>query len=526
MKFSFRALGFSISIVGFACAAAVAEVRMPAVFSDGMVLQRDMPVPVWGTASPGEKITVTLGKSKTETTAGTNGQWKVALRRLKAGGPYTLTAAGASNAVTATNVLVGEVWLASGQSNMEFGLGGATNAPTEIAAAQFPEIRQFSARQHVAIDGPTNNLEGAWTVCSAQTAARFSAVAYFFARDLHQKLKTPVGIVSVPWSGMNIQPFMIRDVVQVAPQCAFVREYWREYETNYPALKAAFDKAMERWAQDAEKAKTDGKPEPKKPQPPVEPARKPMDYGRVYDGMVGPLVPYAIRGAIWYQGESNGGEGDRYRKLFPEMIREWRQAWGEGDFPFLFVQLANFMDRKTDPNAISAWAELREAQSMTLLAAPRTAMAVAIDIGEARDIHPRNKQDVGRRLALGARVIAYGERRLEYSGPVYESMAIEGNAVRLKFAHAGGGLAAGLAAKGDKLTGFAVAGEDRKWAWADAKIDGRTVVVSSPEVAKPVAVRYAWGDNPDCNLLNREGLPASPFRTDDWPRPEPAAAKK
>ena len=460
-------------VLAAAATAAVADVKLPAVIGDHMVLQQGMKVPIWGWAEAGEKVTVKVGGRSATATTGNDGCWRVNLEPLKAGGPLKMTVAG-KNTLTVDDILVGEVWVGSGQSNMEMNVGSSANAAQEIAAAEYPKMRLFTAAKVTAFT-PQSDVKGSWSLCTPQTVGGFSAVAYFFGRDLARNLSVPVGLIHTSWGGTVCEAWMSREAAEADPE-----------------FKPIADRIV----------KPDANPEVK----PGDPNRPTV----LYNAMIHPIIPFAMRGAIWYQGESNAGRSYQYRKLFPAMIADWRKDWGEGDFPFLFVQLANFMARKPDPGD-SGWAELREAQSMTL-SVPKTGQAVIIDIGDEKDIHPKNKQDVGRRLALAAGAVAYG-KKIEYSGPVYESKTVDGGKVRLKFTHVG----TGLVAKGDKLTGFAVAGDDKKFVWADARIDGQTVLVWSDKVAAPAAVRYAWADNPECNLYNKEGLPASPFRTDDWP---------
>jgi sialate O-acetylesterase len=321
-------------------------------------------------------------------------------------------------------------------------------------------------------------------------------VGYFFGRELHQKLNVPVGLIHTSWGGTAAEVWTSKRVIDST-------EGLKPMAEAYPKKLEAYEKQVAANQEAAAKAKAENKPGPKSIHPTL-PAL-------LYNGMIANVLPYGIKGAIWYQGESNAGRAKEYQTLFPAMIKNWREDWGQGEFPFGFVQLANFMARKEQPTD-SSWAELREAQTMTL-SLPKTGMAVIIDIGEAKDIHPKNKQDVGKRLALWAQSQVYG-KDIVYSGPIYASMKVEDSKVRVSFKHVG----TGLEAKGGKLSGFAVAGEDRTFVWADAVIDGQTVLVSSDKVAKPVAVRYAWADNPDCNLYNKEGLPASPFRSDDWAR--------
>jgi len=472
-----------------------AELKLHALFSDGMVLQSDFACPVWGSVEAGEEISVSIAGQKKTAKAGADGKWSLKLDPLKAGGPHELTVAG-RNSITVHDVLVGEVWICSGQSNMEWVVNNSNNPAEEKAAANLPKIRHFLVpkRQEAA---PVADVVGSWKLCSPETVGGFTAVGYFFGRELHQKLNVPVGLIHTSWGGTAAEVWTSKRTLDGT-------ELLKPMVEGYAKRMEGYEKQMAGLKEATEKAKAEGKPAPKPP-------NKPMMPSCLYNGMIANILPYGIKGAVWYQGESNASRAKEYQTLFAAMIRNWREDWGQGDFPFGFVQLANFMARKDQP-ADSAWAELREAQTMTL-SLPKTGMAVIIDIGDAKDIHPRNKQDVGKRLALWAQAQVYG-KDIVYSSPIYESMKIEDGKVRITFKHAG----SGLEAKGDKLTGFAVAGEDRTFVWADAKIDGKTVVVSSDKVTKPIAVRYAWADNPECNLYNKEGLPASPFRTDDWAR--------
>jgi len=473
-----------------------AELKLHALFSDGMVLQSDFACPVWGTVEPGEEISVSIAGQKKTAKAGADGKWSIKLDPLKSGGPHELVVGGRTT-VTVRDVLVGEVWVCSGQSNMEWIVNSSNNAAEEKAAATYPKIRHFLVpkRQEAA---PVSEVVGSWKLCSPETVGGFTAVGYFFGRELHQKLNVPVGLIHTSWGGTAAEVWTSKRVLDATDVLKPMVEGYQKRSENYEKQVAAYKEA-------AEKAKAEGKPAPKAP------GGKPMMPSCLYNGMIANIIPYGIKGAVWYQGESNAERAKEYQTLFPAMIKNWREDWGQGEFPFGFVQLANFKARKEQP-ADSSWAELREAQTLTL-SLPKTGMAVIIDIGDAKDIHPRNKQDVGKRLALWAQSQVY-QKDIVYSGPIYQSMKVEEGKARISFKHVGGG----LEAKGEKLTGFAVAGEDRTFYWADAKIDGKTVVVSSDQVAKPVAVRYAWADNPECNLYNKEGIPASPFRTDDWAR--------
>lgn len=454
---------------------AAAEVKPAAVFGDHMVLQRRQEVPVWGTAKPGEKVTVTIGSQTAAVVTDTQGRWRVDLPAMEAGGPHELTVQGGSNTVAYADVLVGEVWLCSGQSNMVWPVIWSDDADLEIASADRPRMRLFQVPDVMA-DAPSQAIAASWQVCGPQTAGNFSAVAYYFGRQLHETLGVPVGLISSAWGGSPI-------------------EAWTPVEAmrSDPALRPLLD----RWDQ--------GKQDPNLP-----PFFRP---GVLYNGKIAPLIPYGIRGVIWYQGESNAARAYQYRTLFPLMIGTWRRDWGRGDFPFYFVQLANFNPLAETPTE-SDWSELREAQLMTMQKVPSTGMAVSIDIGEATNIHPTNKRDVGRRLARWALAKDYGVT-VAFCGPIYKSMQKQGDKIALTFEHAGDGL---TTRDGQPLKGFAIAGADRHWHWAQAQIAAPdTVTVWSDKVPDPAAARYGWALNPPVSLYNKAGLPASPFRTDDWP---------
>ena len=458
--------------------------RLPALVGDHMVIQRDTPVPVWGWAAPGEQVTVTFRGKGYAATPAASGKWQVALPATPAGGPYTMTIQG-QNTLTIQDILVGDVWLASGQSNMELPLrdknapaAGAypmvVNAEQEVAAANFPQIRQFTVKKVVAYQPQADNEGYSWQVCSPSAAGSFSAVGYFFARDLYQRYQVPIGLLSSPWGGTPAEAWVSAEALKQLPD-------FRDKVTTLAA--------------------------------PATPDKEAQNTATVlYNGMIAPLLPYALKGIIWYQGESNVGRAAQYRTLFPALIRDWRQRFGQPELPFLFVQLANFTKALQEP-AESAWAELREAQAQAL-ALPRTGMAVAIDIGEGADIHPSNKQDVGHRLALVARQVAYGDKQVVAAGPTFQRLTVSGGQARVKFANVGAGLL--LKTGTTTLSGFAVAGADHKFHWASATLVGAEVVLTCAAVPTPVAVRYDWADNPIGNLYNREGLPAVPFRTDQW----------
>jgi len=489
-----------------------AEIKLSSLFADHMVLQRGMAVPVWGTAGPEQKVTVEVAGKKASTRADKDGAFTAKLPKLTASDtPVTMTVTCGDAKTVVNDVLVGDVWVASGQSNMEWTFKLLTGNGKDEAKLKeltkdgdLPNMRLFTFPKTALLE-PTKNVRGNWQVCSPEALVNFSAVAFYFGKEIHEREKVPVGIISNAWGGRPVESFISDEAMKANPAYKPLLDKKAEAGAGFEQAKADYPKKLADW-EEKNKA-TPGKAGPKPQEP-----KGAEDSGlatNIYNGMVNPIIPVAIKGAIWYQGESNADRAEQYRSLFPAMIKDWRKHWGQGDFPFIWVQLANFKQRKTEP-ADSDWAELREAQSMTLKL-PNTAQAVIIDIGEAGNIHPANKQDVGKRLALGAEHIAYGKKDIVYSGPVFESMKVDGSQAKLKFKFADG-----LQAKGDKLTGFSVAGEDKKFVWADAKVEGDSVVVSAPGVAKPVAVRYAWADNPECNLYNGAGLPASPFRTDDF----------
>ena len=620
------------------------------LFTDHMVLQRELPAPVWGWAAPGCEIKVSLAGKTATAKADSAGRWQVKLGPFPAGGPHSLRVEGPLTVIV-QDVLVGDVWICSGQSNMEMGMGGVNKSQQEIAAADHPKLRLFTVPKRVSLR-PQELVSSQWEVCSPQTVAGFSAVGYFFGRDLNKALDVPIGLIHTSWGGTVAEAWTsaealntmddFQPAVSQFQQLAAALEsgtdkfdeqlanWWRANDPGSAAglgwadpvqktadwktmnLPTAWEQAglpdfdgvvwfrkefdlpesaagqdgtlslgpvddidttwvngvrvggMSTWTDlrvykvpgrilkagrnvvavrvldtggvggicgQADQLRFEpggnGKPIPlagpwqykaSTSLPQTKPVPQRLDNNPnvttvLYNGMIAPLVPYGLKGAIWYQGESNAGRPLQYRTLLPTMIWDWRSRFGVGDFPFLIVQLANFMGVQQQPTE-SGWAELREAQLLTTLKDPRCGLAVAIDIGEANDIHPRNKQDVGARLALAARGIAYGQS-IEYSGPVFKSMEVADGKARLRFEHLGGGL---VAKGGGPLKGFAIAGADKRFVFAEAKIDGDAVVVSSPEVSQPVAVRYGWANNPVCNFYNQAGLPASPFRTDIDPK--------
>lgn len=485
------------------------DVSLPSCLGSNMVLQRDVSVPIWGWASPGEEVQVQLNDQVKIVTTGSDGNWKIQLSPLKAGGPFRVTITG-QNEIVLENILIGEVWVCSGQSNMVMSVERCLNADKEIAGSLDDGLRLFRVKDAVA-DTPQSNCEGMWEICAPTTVASFSAVAYFFGRELRKELQVPVGLIMTAWGGTPVESWISAEVLQSDQDFQPILDRYKEAVASYPSAKADFDLKVSAWQKKAEEARALGKKPPNQPKPPLGPGH-PRTPSGLFNAMVHPLIPYGVAGALWYQGEANADRAEQYRELLPALIKDWRDRWAQDNFAFGIVQLANYMDVQEDPNRGSAWAELREAQAMTSRALPDVGLALAIDVGEAKDIHPKNKQEVGRRLALWALAKRYG-MDVEYSGPVLKSMKVKGDRVRLRFTHAQGG----CRSKSEPLLGFAVAGEDRVFKRAEAEISGRWVWVHSEEVADPVAVRYAWADNPQCNLINEQGLPAVPFRTDDWP---------
>jgi len=495
---------------------AAADVRLPSVFGGNMVLQRDVGVPVWGWADPGEKVTVAIADQEVSTRAGDDGRWQLEFEPMHAGGPHEFVVRG-NNEIVCDNVMIGEVWLCSGQSNMEMMVRHSKDAENEVAAADHPRLRLFQMTNTVSPE-PLDDCEGSWEVCRPSTVGNFSAAAYYFGRELQSELTVPVGLINASWGGTTAETWMTIVPLTENPDFRFILYRWDEVMKERSPEVVEYFNDMGAWHEDLYHQITTGMfrnkrivPPRPAPEAPTQLMWLPHVPTWLYNGMIAPVVPYAIRGAIWYQGESNAGRAYQYRSLFPALIADWRRVWGQGDFPFVYTQISAYGIRHENP-VDCAWAELREAQLMALDVS-NTAMAVTIDIGEADDIHPRNKQDVGRRLALGALKVAYG-RDIVYSGPLYESARFEEGRAYLRFTNSESGLAART---GESLRSFTVAGPDSVFVRAKAMITGDEIVVWNSDIRQPVAVRYGWDNFPDCNLYNREGLPASPFRTDDWP---------
>ena len=489
--------------------AARSEVKPSPLFSDHMVLQAGMLVPIWGTADPNEKITLNFLNQRLSTTASADGKWMLRLANLKPGGPFEMTI----NSNVIHDILVGEVWLGSGQSNMAFTVSkahasyaGMLNEEQEIAAANFPQVRMFTGKTAKSFD-PQAEIEGQWLICSPATVGDFSAVGYLFARDLNQALKTPVGILTMAYGASTAEAWLPRDAMAADPQLQPLLARFDARENFFKANPTAMD-------DQAPPAPQTLNARPGKPGPLRDPVQDQHQPTVLFNGMIAPVMPYAIRGAIWYQGESivGGAPGILlYPRVMQTLVTEWRKRWGEGDFPFYVVQLAALKNVSNNPM-------VREQQA-AILSLPKTGMAVTIDIGDPTNVHPRNKEPLGYRLTDIALANVYG-RKIEYAGPTLASTKIEGAAVRLTFTHADG-----MTAKGGPLKWFQIAGADGVFVDAQAAISGNTITVKSAQVAAPVAVRYAWDDYPDgANLYNAAGLPAAPFRTDHFDALTPIAA--
>jgi sialate O-acetylesterase len=477
--------------------AATAEVTVPKVLASHMVVQRDLPVHVWGMATPGETVAVSFRGETRTAKAGELGRWSVYLKPGAAGGPFQMTLKGDADGeqpIVLDDVLVGDVWVASGQSNMEFEMKKAATADADLPKAANNNLRLLIVKK-TAVTYPQEDIQtDGWAASSPETARDFSAAAWYFAREIAAREHVPVGIIDTTWGGTPVEAWTRMAALGQDAAVAPLFASWgrmTEAETDAQLRDKDFQKKIA-------DAKAQGKPAPTMP---WVPRKESWGPGNLYNGMIAPLTPMAIKGALWYQGESNGSaeRAPLYGRIFRDMIEDWRRQWGVGDFPFLFVQLANFKPG-------TEWPTLRDEQLKTL-ELKNTAMAVIIDIGNPDNVHPTDKLDVGMRLALGARVLAYGET-VEDSGPVFRQATPEGAQIRVWFDHA-----KGMTAKGGELSSFEVAGADGKWAPATAKIDGTSIVASSPDVAAPTAVRYGWAANPPCNLYNSDGLPASPFNS-------------
>lgn len=519
-----KIITFLFSLVLTLNAAIFAEIKLPAIFCDHMVLQRGVEIPVWGTAWPNESVSITLNGKSTTVKADKQGKWLAKLPIQNAGGPYKLEIAG-DNVIEFNDVYVGDVWLCSGQSNMDMTVAkedrywcGVTNEAVEVANAGYPLIRFFD------VDfTPSHTLKtdvtGKWEICSTQTVGHFSAVAYFFAREIYQKHKIPLGMITSAYGASTAETWISKEALEAQPK---LKQLLDAYTSKWEKFVADSAAMMDKYREDLVKFRGDaatvqasaGDVTAKKTKAPRNPDPSLDQHNPYvcYNGMIAPLIPFAIKGALWYQGESNGPSAQLYREIMETLITDWRTRFGVGEFPFYYVQLANYGKAMVKPVEGSSMMTIREAQLQNL-SIPNTGMAVAIENAgnEPSNIHPKNKQDIGYRLALIARAKTYGEK-LEYSGPVYKNYKVTKSTIVLSFDHVG----KGLVAKDGKLTGFAICGEDKNWVWADAKIKGKKIIVSNQEIANPVAVRYCWGTNPPASLMNKNGLWSPNFRTDNW----------
>lgn len=498
---------FALALVTAACVPlARADVKLPAIFSDHLVLQRDMPVPVWGWADAGETVTVSVAGQSQTATAGADGKWRVTLTKLASGEPGTLVVKG-KNTITINDVLIGEVWLGSGQSNMAMTVVRSNDAEREQAAANFPRIRMFK-EESAATNAAQYVGKGQWHVCSPATVGAYSAALYFFGRELHQTLGVPVGLINSSVGGTPIESWIAPEAQRASAELkpAFTAAEAENAAIVSAAAMKKYESDLATWEAAQKKAQAQKKKAAKRPQNPADVQARKGNVGGLFNGKISPLIPYAIRGALWYQGEANSvpAKAPFYEAQLRLLVTDWRARWGY-DFPFAWAQLPNFGGPGRD------WPTVREAMLKTL-ALPKTGMGINIDIGDEKDIHPKNKQEVGRRLSLWALGTVYGQKVAATSGPLPAGHDVRGREIVLRFTHTN----SGLVAKGGALQGFVIAGDDREWKPAVARIDGDRVVVSSPEVATPVAVRYAWENFPTCNLFNGAGLPATPFRTDSW----------
>jgi sialate O-acetylesterase len=507
-------LGLATQVGNLISLDATADVVLPNIFSSHMVLQRDQPNKIWGKAAPSENVTVSVsgglryGTTSSVANADANGNWTLMLPSLSVGGPYKISIHGnkSDKVVMIDDVLAGEVWICSGQSNMQWTVASSNDPDLERLASNYPQIRMINYEQRGSQEAVWSHDERVWQVCSPETLTSstkgvgFSAVGYFFARQLHQTLGVPIGMVNNAWGGSACEAWVDRPTLEKTGRYTGLLDLWKEREKQVAELSAI---AAPNEAQKKQLASLKGQ------------LSGNANPANIYNGVLSSHIGYGIRGAIWYQGESNANRAYQYRELFPLMISTWRKVWNQGDFPFYWVQLADFQAESDTPGE-SAWAELREAQTMTMKVLPKTGQAVIIDIGEGKDIHPKNKVDVGRRLARWALANEYSID-IAFRSPEFKAMEIADGKARLTFDHLGAGW---RPFDVREPRGFEIAGEDRKFYWATAVIDeknGNSVVVSAPEVPSPVAVRYAWSNNPRCNMFSQNGLPLTPFRTDDWP---------
>lgn len=487
-----------------------ADVELAPLFRDGAVLQRDKPIPVWGTGTPGERLRLQFKSQDTEAVIDDNGRWTVMLAPEPASTESAeIRITGRTNNISVGNVLIGDVWLCSGQSNMEFKLAAASSGERDVALAEDPLLRHFRVPKMPA-SIPQSDCEGKWEVSTPTTAAGFTAVGYYFAHEWRKRTGVPVGLINSSWGGTQIESWISDKGLQGHELAGAIAARWQAWVAEYPERAKIRKAAMEKWRQERDAAALAGKPFTRREPAAPEGAGSRWEPSSLYNGMLNPLVPYALRGFLWYQGEANVARAGEYSRLLPLMIRQWREDFQQGELPFALVQLANYQS-KVDKTGVQ-WAFLRETQSAAR-ALPATGMAVTIDIGNPTNIHPSNKQEVGRRLALWAKSHILGDPP-ECNGPECAGVEIEGSLLRVRFKHA-----AGLRHTGPSAVGFEVAGKDRVFYPASALIDGSSVTVSASQVPNPVAVRYAWRNSPEASLFNAAGLPAGPFRSDTWQSP-------
>lgn len=514
MKSSIHTIALSVLVMLAGVSTAHAIVSLPDVLSNGMVLQQNQKVRIWGKADPGETVVVKFaGQSKTAT-ASADGRWLVKFDPIRASATSATMIITGKNTIELKNILVGEVWLVAGQSNMQRLLSETANGEAATAAANHPLIRLFNVSRQVAFKHAKPPL-ATWQACSPQTVKEFSAAGYYFGVELETELHVPIGLINSSYGGSQAEAWTPVEYLLASSDLRPTVERTKIWDEERPRVRVEYDEAIKKWRAEADKAIAAGaRPSPSPAVPDA--LREYRIASSIYDGMIAPLIPFYIRGAIWYQGESNEARAQQYEILLPTMIRAWRERWGEGDFPFGIVQLPNYREPNSHP-ADEAWSHIREAQRRTAVDTPNTGLIVTIDIGEAHDIHPKNKLDVGKRMARWALVDVYG-RKMPRSGPMFHDAKLGGTKIFLKFADVGSGL---RIRDGDKLDEFAIAGADHKWYWAKAKIvDKNTIAVWSTSVPHPLAVRYAFNNNPrHPNLTNETGLPASPFRIDNWPGP-------
>lgn len=517
-------LRLGLTLVMF-LSSARADVRLPALFSDGLVFQQGKPLSVWGWAAPDEDVSVRFAGQTRATRADLDGKWRVILDPLPANASPQEMKVNGKNNISLKNLLIGEVWICSGQSNMQWTVSQAANPQQEIEAANFPQIRMFNVERATAMS-PADDIKGAWKEANPGNVGQFSAVGYFFGRHLHQVLKVPVGLINTSWGGTRIEAWTSRESLEERPCAAQMLSDWDGIRQSWDAAaeNSKYEVAKAQWQAQVQKTKKDnaGLPADKQskappaPRPPDDPNKTPHHPAVLFNAMIAPLIPYSIQGAVWYQGESNQKRAFQYQELLPNMINDWRTRWNS-EFSFYIVQLAAFgngLPSTKEPGLQDTWAELQEAQHLTAVTLPRCGLVVTNDIGEERDIHPKNKQEVGRRLALWALAHDYGRTNTVFSGPMFRNAVVEDGRVRVQFDHVGGGL---KTRDGGVPRHFQIAGQDQKWAWAEAKIEGSEIVVSSSAVPNPVGVRYAWAAWPEgANLINAEGLPAGCFRTDEF----------